>query len=119
MTIGMTGYLLDKAGWVHLRLPAIAEEDEQFGLANGDTVGRKAGEALHPARESIETLGALKRSIGAYDFAGQYQHDPAPRDGGLVRAELFPRQFSDTAHFDMIVQSRDTAHRVSTASASA
>ena len=107
----LTGYLLEKGGWEHLRLPAIAEEDEYFRLASGDRVGRKAGEVLHPAREPLEILEALKHSIGAYDFAGQYQQDPAPREGGLVRAEHFPRQSPENVQFDMVVQSWDTAHK--------
>ncbi len=107
----LTGYLLEKGGWEHLRLPAIAEDDERFRLANGNIVGRDVGEALHPAREPLETLSALKHSIGAYDFAGQYQQDPAPREGGLVRAEHFPRQSAANVRFDMTVQSWDTAHK--------
>jgi predicted phage terminase large subunit-like protein len=107
----LTGYLLEKGGWEHLRLPAIAEDDERFSLANGNSVGRDVGEALHPAREPLETLAALKHSIGAYDFAGQYQQDPAPREGGLVRAEHFPRQSPENVHFDMVVQSWDSAYK--------
>jgi predicted phage terminase large subunit-like protein len=107
----LTGYLLEKGGWEHLRLPAIAEDDECFKLAIGGTVGRNDGEALHPAREPLETLEALKHSIGVYDFAGQYQQDPAPREGGLVRAEHFPRQSAENVRFDMTVQSWDTAHK--------
>lgn len=107
----LTGYLLEKGGWEHLRLPAIAEDDECFKLATGGTVGRSDGEALHPAREPLETLAALKHSIGVYDFAGQYQQDPAPREGGLVRAEHFLRQSPDNVRFDMTVQSWDTAHK--------
>jgi predicted phage terminase large subunit-like protein len=107
----LTGYLLEKGGWEHLRLPAIAEEEEQFQLSNGEIVGRKAGEALHPAREPLETLAELKHSIGPYDFAGQYQQDPAPREGGLVRAAHFPRRSSDNVRFDMVVQSWDSAYK--------
>jgi len=107
----LTGYLLEKGGWEHLRLPAIAEDDERFRLSDGNIVGRDVGEALHPAREPLETLEALKHSIGAYDFAGQYQQDPAPREGGLVCAEHFPRQSSENVRFDMVVQSWDTAHK--------
>jgi predicted phage terminase large subunit-like protein len=107
----LTGYLLEKAGWEHLRLPAIAEDRERFRLANGTIVGRDVGEALHPAREPLETLDALKHSIGAYDFAGQYQQDPAPREGGLVRAEHFPRESPENVRFDVVVQSWDTAHK--------
>ena len=107
----LTGYLLEKSGWEHLRLPAIAEESEQFRLTNGKIVGRKAGEALHPGREPLKVLEGLRHAIGAYDFAGQYQQDPAPREGGLVHTDHFPRQSPENVRFDMVVQSWDTAHK--------
>ena len=59
-----------------MRLSAIAEEDEWhrletvFGL---QSFHRKAGEALHPEREPPEMLGQLRRTLGEYNFAGQYQ----------------------------------------------
>jgi len=32
---------------------------------------------LHPARESLATLAHIRRTIGEYNFAGQYQQSPA------------------------------------------
>ena len=62
--------------WDVVRLPAIAEADE---LHRVETVfgrqcfGRKAGEALQPEREPPEMLAQLRRTLGEYNFAGQYQ----------------------------------------------
>lgn len=107
----LTGHLLDKGGWEHLKLPAIAEDPECFALSDGRCFMRDVGDLLHPAREPKDVLDEIRQSIGAYDFSGQYQQEPAPREGGLVRAEQFPRQPSDTVKFDMRIQSWDTAHK--------
>ena len=50
---------------------------------------RRRGEALHPDREPLEVLDRIRRTIGEYNFAGQYQQSPAPLGGGLVKAEWF------------------------------
>ena len=44
---------------------------------------RRQGEALHPDREPLEVLDRIRRTIGEYNFAGQYQQSPAPLGGGL------------------------------------
>ena len=72
-----------------MRLPALAEADEQL---RADTVlgpehfTRRRGEALHPGREPPAVLEHIRRTIGEYNFAGQYQQAPAPLGGGLVKA---------------------------------
>ncbi len=50
----LTGHLMSRGKWDQLVLPAIAEEDLPFHyevLGDKRIYGRKAGEALHPARE--------------------------------------------------------------------
>lgn len=39
----------------------------------------------------IEVLDRIRRTIGEYYFAGQYQQSPAPLGGGLVKAQWFQR----------------------------
>ena len=95
---------------------AIAEADEVHEI---DTIfgpqgfTRPQGEALHPDREPLATLDRIRRTIGEYNFAGQYQQAPAPLGGGLVKAEWFKRYrpSEKPAHFDRIVQSWDTANK--------
>jgi hypothetical protein len=78
--------------WEVARLPAIPDDNElrQFeGVFGQQSFGRKEGEALHPAREPPEMLEQIGRTIGEYNFAGQYQQMPAPQGGGMVKAAWF------------------------------
>src|SRR6202030_4178516 len=70
-------------------------------------------EALHPPREPLDTLERLRRTLGEYNFAGQYQQSPAPLGGGLVKAEWFKcyGEKDRPESFDRIVQSWDTANK--------
>lgn len=111
----LTGHLLSRGGWQHLKLAAIAEEEESYTIRSRHgprTVGRRAGEALHPERESLVTLDRLSKTLGEYNFAGQYQQEPAPREGGLVKRGWF-RTYRDAEKptFDRTVQSWDTANK--------
>ena len=113
----LVGHVLGQEEWEVVRFPAIAEEDEvhEYVTALEDrSFSRRKGEALHPAREPLETLGQLRRSMGEYAFAGQYQQAPAPLGGGLVKVAWFrryePHQKPET--FEHIVQSWDTANKV-------
>ena len=110
----LVGHVLKKEGWEVVSFPAIAEVDEVFEV---DTpfgrrrFERKAGTALHPERESLETLERIRATIGEYNFAGQYQQRPAPAGGGMIKEAWFKRYRADDLPpaFDQIVQSWDTA----------
>lgn len=58
--------------WEVVRYPAIAEEDEEF---------RKAGEALHPERYSVEALRRIEKAVGPRDWSALYQQNPVADDG--------------------------------------
>jgi predicted phage terminase large subunit-like protein len=72
---------------------------------------------LAPDFKAGETDGSsverIRRTIGEYNVAGQYQQAPAPLGGGLVKAAWFKRYREDElpARFDRIVQSWDTANK--------
>jgi predicted phage terminase large subunit-like protein len=114
----LVGELLDREPerWEVLSLPAIAREDESYTIGNAfgrSTFERRAGEALHPERESLATLHQIRQSIGEFNFQSQYQQDPIPLEGNLIksswlcyyRPEELPRRFS------YILQSWDTANK--------
>ena len=114
----LVGHVLKQEGWEVVSFPAIAEVDEQLVVET--PFGRKAfvrltGEALHPERESLETLNRIRTTIGEYNFAGQYQQTPAPAGGGMVRAQWFQRYDPDTfdQNFEQVLQSWDTANKPS------
>ena len=92
----LVGHLLEQEQWDVLSLPAIAATDICHAI--DDPFGRryfrrKAGEALHPEREPIDVLNAIKRQVGEYNFASQYQQSPVPLEGGLVK-EAWPNTTS-------------------------
>ena len=101
-----------------MRLSAVAEEDELHRIETvfgRQSFIRKAGEVLHPEREPPEMLEQLRRTIGEYNFAGQYQQTPSPQGGGMVKAAWF-RSYAANERpekFDHIVQSWDTANKAS------
>jgi predicted phage terminase large subunit-like protein len=61
----------------------------------------------------LEVLEKVRQTVGEYNFAGQYQQEPAPRGGGMIKAEWFRsyKPGEQAACFDCIVQSWDTANK--------
>lgn len=75
----LSGYLLEQsADWQTLRLAAIAENDETIRTGRDTVHIRRAGEALHPERESLATLEKFRAEFGSDVFAAQYQQSPVP-----------------------------------------
>ncbi len=114
----LVGHVLEQDAWEVVSFPAISEEDQAYVIESpfGSHVHhRRTGDVLHPAREPLATLDALRRGLGPYNFAGQYQQAPAPAGGGMVQATWFPRYTPEDLpqKFDQIVQSWDTANKPS------
>jgi len=112
----LVGHVLAQEPWEVLSFPAIAETDEEHRIetiCGPRCFTRRRGEALHPEREPLETLEHLRRTLGEYNFAGQYQQSPAPLGGGLVKADWFKRYRENELpeRFDRVVQSWDTANK--------
>src|SRR5215469_12526030 len=114
----LVGHALAQEPWEVLSFPAIAEADEVHRI---ETIWgprcfrRRQGAALHPEREPLETLEHIRKTLGEYNFAGQYQQSPAPLGGGLVKAAWFKRYRENELPepFDRTVQSWDTANKAS------
>jgi predicted phage terminase large subunit-like protein len=114
----LAGHVLAQEDWEVVRLPALAEEDERHQVETvfgSQSFCRKAAEALHPEREPQEMLAQLRRTLGEYNFAGQYQQAPSPQGGGMVKAAWFKSYAANDQpeKFDQIVQSWDTANKAS------
>ncbi|MGZ5825382.1 MAG: phage terminase large subunit [Croceibacterium sp.] len=109
----LAGMLIEGGGWHELRLPAIATEFETVPLMRGRVHHRRPGDVLHQLREPREVLEAQKAAMGSAAFAAQYQQDPLPAVGNVVRAAWLKRY--DPAKLELmpgrIVQSRDTASK--------
>jgi predicted phage terminase large subunit-like protein len=112
----LVGHVLEQEAWDHIRLPAIAEEDETHQIESPfhtRTVRRRIGKPLHPEREPMPVLEHLRRTVGEYNFAGQYQQQPAPLGGGMVKSEWFNTYLpgTESSKFDLVFQSWDTANK--------
>ena len=72
--------------WTVLSLPAIAEQDEEIPIGNGQVHFRRAGDVLHPERQSREDLefaagaappGDLRGPVSAAARGPRRRHDQA------------------------------------------
>lgn len=122
-----TGYLLEKdPSFKHIRIPAIAEEEERWFVKNRvnkteKLLKRTKGEALHKEREDLAKLYAAKEYMGEFNFAGQYQQNPMPREGGIIKkkwfkffneADLWEKIEQEQIQVNSIIQSWDTASKI-------
>jgi len=112
----LVGHVLGQEPWEVVSFSAIAEHDEAYLIANrygSRRVQRKAGEALHPDHEPLETLDRIRRTIGEYNFAAQYQQTPTPPAGLMIKEKWFQRYDPHElpSSFDEVVQSWDTANK--------
>ena len=106
----LAGHLLEQGNWQNLILPAIAEEDTLVQVGTDDFRLRRAGEALHPDRESRAVLEQTRAEMGSVTFAAQYQQQPVALVGNLIRREWL--RFYDQppqGALDHIAQSWDVA----------
>jgi predicted phage terminase large subunit-like protein len=112
----LVGAVTEREHWEVLSLPAIAEKDETYLIESplgSRFYVRKAGEALHPERVSLERLEEIRRTVGSYVFQSQYQQNPTSREGGVVKYKWLrffePHELpKDLAY---ILQSWDTAYK--------
>lgn len=111
----LVGELMERGRWEVLSLPAIAVEDEHLSFEEplGHSVFiRKAGQALHPERDSVETYRGIRDTIGEYNFESQFQQNPIPIEGGLIKRDWLRNYDPDTLPtFRITVQSWDTANK--------
>ena len=77
----------NETDWVQLCLPAIATENERIPIGNGQYHNRKTGDLFHPAREGHIELERLKRELGSKRFSAQYQQNPVPSDGNMIKRD--------------------------------
>lgn len=86
-----SGVILAKElGYVHLMLPMEFEPERKCRTIIGFEDPRtEPGELLFPERFPLEQVEALKKTMGSYAVAGQFQQRPAPREGGMFKRAWF------------------------------
>jgi len=112
----LVAHVQEHEAWDVLSFAAIAEQDETyefltpFGLKR---VRRQIGEILQPSLLTPATLDIQRRSMTDYNFVAQYQQDPQPPSGIIVKREWlkFYNPQERPERFDQILQSWDTANK--------
>lgn len=104
----LSGYLLAKGGWEHLSLPAVSLSPQHYNFGSV-TKFRESGELLHPERENLQLIERAKIELGSSVFAAQYQQNPLPDEGGMVKRSWLLRYSTLPVVSDNVVQSWDTA----------
>lgn len=107
----LPGWLIEKAQFTHLNLPAIAEQDEKIRVDDRHTWSRKKGTLLNPKRQDKDQLDEQQRVMGSLAFAAQYQQRPTPKGGYIVQRKWFKYHNLSFSRLegDSIIQSWDTA----------
>jgi predicted phage terminase large subunit-like protein len=107
----LAGVLLRRSNeWTLLSLPAIAEQDEEIPIGNGHIHVRHVGDVLHPERESRDVLDSLRAQLGAEIFAAQYQQQPMPPGGAMIKRS-WVRRHVRLPTSGQIIQSWDVANK--------
>jgi hypothetical protein len=112
----LVAFVQEKAQWDVLAFPAIAEQDESYSFVTPygrRQAQRKPGDILQPALVSRESLDEQRHGMNDYNFFAQYQQNPQPPSGIIVKREWlkYYRPDEKPERFDQILQSWDTANK--------
>ena len=109
----LAGHFLDRGGWEHLNLPAVAQEEQVLQLIGDRVIERAPGDLLHEEREPQQVLDAIRRDLGPYAYSAQYLQAPVPAGGTMIQRDWLSRYkvTPQRKSGDVIVQSWDTASK--------
>lgn len=109
----LAGHLLEQEQWTSLTLPARAVRDEQWDLGHGLMHSRAQDEPIQPSRMGHAELDKQRRRMGATAFSAQYQQQPVPDDGVVIRRGWLRYYEAPPEQFDTVLVSWDTASTLS------
>ena len=107
----LADHVLKAGGWTHLDLPAISDYETRIQIGPDTFHNRPADDVLQPIHEPRAVLDQLKTTMGSAAFSAQYQQQPVPTGGNMIKWKQFtPYNHLPEPHYsDRIVQSWDTA----------
>ena len=101
----LVAHVQQQESWDVVSLPAIAEQDEIFGFRTAygfRRIVRRQGDILHPDLLSRDALEAQRRGMTDYNFAGQYQQNPQPPAGNIVKRDWLKFYSPRTSRINLI-----------------
>jgi predicted phage terminase large subunit-like protein len=114
----LVGHVLEKEDWEVLSIPAIATEPAEYrtGPKRHQVVRRALGDLLQPEREPANILEAIRRNLGTLNFSAQYQQNPLPAEGNVIKRDWLRYYDVEPTEFELKVVSWDTASTTAEAS---
>lgn len=109
----LAGHMMEQEDYDLLTIPAIATERERWNLGNGRVHVRTKGQFIQPSRMGAEELERQKRIMGATAFSAQYQQQPVPDDGVVIRRAWLRYCDEYPEEFETLLVSWDTASTLS------
>lgn len=107
----LVAHVMEQESWEVVSIPAVATAPAAFRLGNlqADIYHRAEGELLQPEREGRQSLETMRRRLGTLGFSAQYQQEPVPQDGSVIRRDWIRYYDTPPATFDLVITSWDTA----------
>jgi predicted phage terminase large subunit-like protein len=105
----LAGHLQRQEQWEILVIPATATRDEHWDLGHGEAHHRAEGELIQPSRMGEAELDTRLRIMGQTAFAAQFQQQPVPDDGVVVRKSWLRYYEEPAEHYEVTLVSWDTA----------
>lgn len=109
----VSGVILDKQlGYDHIMLPMRYDPMRAMPTKLGyEDPRQEEGELLFPARFPEEVVDRDEAVMGPYATAGQFQQEPQPRGGGVIKREWWQLWGHDAfPPLDYVIASLDTAY---------
>ena len=109
----VSGVILDKGlGYDHIMLPMRYDPLRALPTKLGYEDPREEdGELLFPERFPADVVERDEKAMGPYATAGQFQQEPTPRGGGVIKREWWQLWEGDAfPPVDYIIASIDTAY---------
>lgn len=113
----VSGYIIDNdIPYEHLMIPAEFDPDRRVqNCTEWQDPREERGELFWPERFPKHVLDEQKKLMGKFGYEGQYQQNPEPSEGGVIKRDWWQLWQQDTfPPMDYIVGSLDTAYTTKT-----
>jgi predicted phage terminase large subunit-like protein len=109
----LAGHLQSQEDWHTVVIPAIATKDEVWDLGFGRTHHRAPGDLIQSSRMGATELDTRLRIMGRTAFDAQYQQQPVPDDGIVIRKGWLRYYEEPADSYEVTITSWDTASTLS------
>ena len=98
-------------GYECISLECIAKNNKTISFPrSGRKIERKKDDLIWEEREGPKEVEDVKKTLGSYKFAAQYQQDPSPAEGGIFKRRHW-RYYKVAPTFEYLLQSWDCSFK--------